>query len=118
MHRAALAQKSRAELFEDAIALDQDAPKPLDVFGLVGSVVLVFIEWSGIVKLHRLTINLYFDSQGLQRRHVFRVKIGDETLVEAHGMWLAVTGSHPQLMSHQIEFDLQRAGGARDGGGG
>ncbi len=73
-------------------------PETFDVFGVVGRVMVVLIEGSGVVELYGHAIDFHFDAEHFERGHVFGVEIGDGARVEAHGVQAAGTGSHPQLV--------------------
>src|SRR5216684_4263809 len=106
MHRTALADEPRPEIFENPIGIHQDAPKAFHVLRIVGGVAPILIERSGVVELLRGGTNADLDSERVQAGHVLTVEIRDR----AREQWnpvLALAGSNRQIMRNQIELHLE-----------
>src|SRR5437762_2188791 len=74
MHRTAFATKTRAEFLKYASALQQDAPKPICIFWIVGSMLVVLIEWNSGFNLVRRRVNPRVDLKLAERGHDFAIK--------------------------------------------
>ena len=51
MDRADLAEKARAEEGEDAVRLDQDAPKAVGEIGVIGGILMVILKADRVLDL-------------------------------------------------------------------
>src|SRR5437762_1089173 len=58
MHRAPLAAEARAEFFQHALGLEQDAPETVGVGGIVGAMLLIAIERSRVDDFVRQKVDL------------------------------------------------------------
>src|SRR4051812_9281706 len=77
MDRAAFAAELGSELFEDAIALQEDAPKAIRVFGIVRRIGLVLLEGDRGIDLVWCRVDLYRNFEDFQRLHDFPIEGGD-----------------------------------------
>src|SRR5262245_14279418 len=67
MHRARLAEKAGAELFEDAVAIDEDLQEAPDSVGIVGSMRGVFGEFDRIGQFVRRLVDRNGDAEFIER---------------------------------------------------
>src|ERR1700757_562945 len=77
MYRAAFAAKTRAELLEYAIALNENPPEPVGIFGIVRVMLLVAIEGDWILNLVRQHVDLNRQFQIIQRLHDSLIELRD-----------------------------------------
>ena len=75
MHRAALSNESRAEVFQNRIHRDQDAEESLDRDPIVGFVHLILLEWDRIRNLVRGGMDFDVDAERVQGAHQFAIKV-------------------------------------------
>ena len=76
MHRAAFAAEARTKFFKNAIGLDQNAPETVGIFGIVGTMRFVLIEWNRIGDLVRHEIDFHRNADVAQSVCQFPIKIG------------------------------------------
>src|SRR4029077_3009078 len=67
MHRTAFAAETRAKFLKYASAFQQDAPKPICIFWIVGSMLVVLIEWNRGFNLVRRRVDRRVDLKLAER---------------------------------------------------
>ena len=107
MHGTAFADEAGAKVFENAVGVDEDATEALDGFRVVGGVVLVLIEGSGVVELDRGGMDADFDFERTQARHVFGVKIRNRARIKRNDAFPALAGAEGELVGEEVEFCVE-----------
>jgi hypothetical protein len=109
MHRAAFADEAPAKHAEDAVRLDEKAPKAVCVLAVVSTMHLVLIERNRIGDLVRLAIERDVQPE-------LREGIGKSLVEERYRLRLQREAADrtfarldAQRMLDEIEFDLERA---------
>ena len=108
MNGAALADKARTKLFQNAIRLDEDTPESFHILFVVRGVMLILVVRRRIVELRRLRIDMNLEAKRPQRRHVFGKEIRNGPRIETHDVLPAGTRHDPQSMRDKIEVDFER----------
>src|SRR5262245_51556030 len=107
MHRTALTDEARAKLFEDAVCLNQDSPEPVRIVRIVCCVRFVSVESDGIGNLIGFIVDLHIQLKPL---HLFReafVKLRHRLRLKRNCTNPAVAGLDSQLMTYEVEVDLE-----------
>src|ERR1700733_3153495 len=104
MHRAGLANETRPEFLQNPIGIDQDAAEALDIFRVVGGVMPVLIERSGVVELDRRAADANLDAKRPQARHVLAIKIRNRARVERNVVFVPSAGSDGEPVRGQVEL--------------
>src|SRR6187455_2837816 len=117
MHRAALADESRAKLLQHSIRRTKNAPKPLDILRIVSSVLLVLIERYRIRYLNRHLPDVDFQSELRERRHCLPVKRGDGFRLERDHCAGAITALDRELVVDEVKLHFEERFPVRHRGG-
>src|SRR5215510_11271655 len=107
MHRARLADEAGAELFEQAVAVDEDLQEALHRLGIVGGMCRVLRESRWLRQLVRHVADDELDSEFGQRRHHGGVEACDRLPGQRELPLLAVTGGNAQHVVEKVEVDLK-----------
>ena len=107
MHRARLAEKSRAELLEHPIHVDEDAPELLRVTGIISRVLAVLVKRNWVGELDRHRPDPDFQPERFQPVHDLVVEIGNRARPERQAFRPPVAHLYVQAMIDEIEVDLK-----------
>src|SRR5205814_10018166 len=98
----------------DVIEGEQDSPKAMRVFRIVGCMHRVLIEGNGIGYFDRHRPDLYFDICRAQHAHDFLVEVSHRTRREWEGFYRAITRLQHELVRNEVEVELEGALPVRD----
>ena len=104
--------------FSKPIHLQQDAPEPVGVFGVVGRMCPVLVERDRVRDLDRHGPDVGFQTKAAQPAHHLGMEVGDASWRERDGFDRTSTGLDLQPMVDEIEIDLKTARAVRDQRGG
>src|SRR5262249_22692830 len=114
MDRTALATKTRAEFFEHAIALDENAPEPIGVFAVVRTMIFIFIKRDRILDLVGHFVDGYPHVQVAQRLHYRLIKLRNRLRFQFDRSPSTIAFKDAQLVIDEIKADLERARAMRN----
>src|SRR5438046_6487204 len=75
MDRTAFPAEARAKFLKHAIGPNQYTPASIRIFGIVGTMLLIAVEWNRVRNLVRHRVDLDRQSELIQRGHDRLVKI-------------------------------------------
>src|SRR6185295_12149811 len=107
MHRARLAEKAGAELFEDAVAVDEDLQETSDGLGVVGGMRAVQREPHRIGQFVWHLVYGNSNAEFGKRGKCGGVEAGDRMTRQRKVPMRAVAGRDAQAMVDEIEIDLE-----------
>jgi hypothetical protein len=114
VHRTALSEKTRTELLEHAIDLQEYAPEALSVFAIVRRMRVILAEGNGLRHFIRHFIDTDRQPQARQRRHHGGMELGYRLRLERHLPPRPVARVDPEDMIEKIKIDLKRTLAIRD----
>src|SRR6266851_4532735 len=106
MHRAYLADKSRAEHPEHLVDLSESAPEPVDHRGVVGRMRAVFLERHRVGNLDRHGPEARRQVERAQPGHDLAIEIGNRARDERNACAPSVADRDAQAMVDAVEIDL------------
>src|SRR5690606_26082172 len=118
VYRAGLADEPRAECLEHTVHLNEDAPQPMRVLGVVRAVLLVLLEGDALRDLDGRGPDAYVDAERPQRVHHLAVKGGDGFRLQRDRALAAVARRDLQHVVGEVKIDLEGALSVGDGRGG
>src|SRR5437762_8039438 len=77
MHRTAFATETRSKFLKYAIALYENAPEPVSIFGIIRAVLFILIERDRIFDLIRRSVDGYRQLEIAQCLHHGPIKLGN-----------------------------------------
>ena len=116
MHGARLSKKRRAEIREDLVRTQQDAPEAVCEIGIVGTVRLILVERNRVWDFVRHRIDTQIQPEFTQRHEHRRIEGCNRHGLERNRVGRAVAHTQPQKMVDEIELDLEIAPGEGDHG--
>src|SRR5579884_2328278 len=114
MHRTAFAAKIRPEFLENAIALRQNAPEPVGVCAVVGTMLLVLVERNWVLNFIWRRVDFDRQFEVAQRLHQGEIKVCHCLRLEFDGSPRSVAFVNEQAMIDKVELDFKCAGMMRD----
>src|SRR5271165_261754 len=109
MHRAYLADKARAKLFEHGIDPYQNAPEAMRCLRVVRRVNLVFLEGNWIEDLTRRGPDTHIHAKLAERRHEAAIKLSYALRFQRERALATVARFDDQLVFDEIELNFHGA---------
>src|SRR6478736_9349189 len=107
MHRTAFAAETRAKVLKHAIALQQDAPKPICIFWIVGSMLVVLIEWNRGFNLVGRRVNRRVDLKLAEGGHDLAIKCRNRSRAQLNNLHRSVAFQDAQFVIDEIETNFE-----------
>ena len=114
VHRTALANESRTETLEHAIALHERAPEPRDGGGIVRTMHFVAIEGNRFDHFVRAAVDVHVEVEPVQRVHHLSIERRDRLWCERDPGGPAVADGDDERVINEVEIDLEHPQPVRD----
>ena len=117
VHRTAFSQERATESLEHVLRLHESAPETLDRVGVVGGVRAILGERNRFHRLDRHRPHLQVDPGVAQQRAVFAVELRYRARAQGEVVLPPVARAQHQIVSEEIELDVEGPRALGNGGG-